>query len=108
MVEDGADDSVVVANDIFQEVNANKDGQMNYEEFAAMMKNRADWGNAFRHHYSRERFNNLSIRLMKDGSINMAVVEPNWRIDGSEANHQNQLEYKCTSRHGGSHLAATM
>jgi calcium-dependent protein kinase len=68
--EDGGDDCVDVANDIFQEVDTDKDGRISYEEFAAMMKTGTDWRKASRH-YSRGRFNSLSIKLMKDGSLNL-------------------------------------
>ncbi|XP_077213891.1 calcium-dependent protein kinase 3-like isoform X2 [Tasmannia lanceolata] len=70
LVEDGAADSADVADDIFQEVDTDKDGRISYDEFAAMMKTGTDWRKASRH-YSRGRFNSLSIRLMKDGSLNM-------------------------------------
>ncbi|KAA0044175.1 hypothetical protein IC582_009627 [Cucumis melo] len=70
LVEDGADDCTDVANDIFQEVDTNKDGLISYEEFVAMMKTGTDWRKASRH-YSRGRFNSLSIKLMKDGSLNL-------------------------------------
>ncbi|KAJ8533912.1 hypothetical protein K7X08_007236 [Anisodus acutangulus] len=68
--EDGSDDCTDVANDIFQEVDTNKDGRISYDEFAAMMKTGTDWRKASRH-YSRGRFNNLSVKLMKDGSLNL-------------------------------------
>lgn len=67
--EDGAIDNTDVANDILQEVDADKDGRISYDEFVAMMKTGTDWRKASRH-YSRGRFNSLSIRLMKDGSLN--------------------------------------
>ncbi|TQD82404.1 hypothetical protein C1H46_032046 [Malus baccata] len=70
LMEDGADDCTDVANDIFQEVDTDKDGRISYEEFVAMMKTGTDWRKASRH-YSRGRFNSLSIKLMKDGSINL-------------------------------------
>ncbi|KAG7017220.1 Calcium-dependent protein kinase 13 [Cucurbita argyrosperma subsp. argyrosperma] len=70
LVEDGADDCTDVANDIFQEVDTNKDGLISYDEFVAMMKTGTDWRKASRH-YSRGRFNSLSIKLMKDGSLNL-------------------------------------
>ncbi|KAL0338181.1 UNVERIFIED_CONTAM: Calcium-dependent protein kinase [Sesamum angustifolium] len=70
LMEDGADDSTDVANDIFQEVDTDKDGRISYDEFVAMMKTGTDWRKASRH-YSRGRFNSLSIKLMKDGSINL-------------------------------------
>ncbi|KAL5721038.1 non-specific serine/threonine protein kinase [Ranunculus cassubicifolius] len=72
--EDGAD-FVDVAHDIFQEVDTNKDGKISYDEFAAMMKTGTDWRKASRH-YSRGRFNSLSIKLMKDGSLNMGSEQP--------------------------------
>ncbi|RWV94818.1 hypothetical protein GW17_00042609 [Ensete ventricosum] len=68
--EDGAADSIDVANDILQEVDTDKDGRISYDEFVAMMKTGTDWRKASRH-YSRGRFNSLSIRLMKDGSVNL-------------------------------------
>ncbi|GAA0165470.1 non-receptor serine/threonine protein kinase [Lithospermum erythrorhizon] len=57
-----------VINAIMQEVDTNKDGRISYDEFAAMMKTGTDWRKASRQ-YSRERYNNLSLKLMKDGSF---------------------------------------
>ncbi|XP_041996856.1 calcium-dependent protein kinase 13-like isoform X2 [Salvia splendens] len=71
--EDGEDDSADVANDIFQEVDRDKDGLISYDEFVAMMKTGTDWRKASRH-YSRGRFNSLSIKLMKDGSVNLGSL----------------------------------
>ncbi|KAL6496170.1 Calcium-dependent protein kinase 13 [Orobanche gracilis] len=70
LTEDGVDDCTGVANDIFQEVDTDKDGLISYDEFVAMMKTGTDWRKASRH-YSRGRFNSLSIKLMKDGSVNL-------------------------------------
>ncbi|GLT92706.1 hypothetical protein SLE2022_105310 [Rubroshorea leprosula] len=70
LMEDGADDYTDVASDIFQEVDTDKDGRISYDEFAAMMKTGTDWRKASRH-YSRGRFNSLSIKLRKDGSLNL-------------------------------------
>ncbi|CAD5172547.1 calcium-dependent protein kinase 16-like [Musa acuminata AAA Group] len=70
LAEDGSPDSMDVANDILQEVDTDKDGRISYDEFVAMMKTGTDWRKASRH-YSRGRFNSLSIRLMKDGSLNL-------------------------------------
>ncbi|KZV56475.1 calcium-dependent protein kinase 7-like [Dorcoceras hygrometricum] len=47
------------------------DGRISYEEFAAMMKAGTDWRKASRQ-YSRERFNSLSLKLMRDGSVHFA------------------------------------
>lgn len=47
-----------------------QDGRISYDEFVAMMKTGTDWRKASRH-YSRGRFNSLSIKLMKDGSLNL-------------------------------------
>ncbi|GMH30001.1 hypothetical protein Nepgr_031844 [Nepenthes gracilis] len=69
LMSDGADDCADVANDIFQEVDVDKDGKISYDEFVAMMKTGTDWRKASRH-YSRGRFNNLSLKLMNDGSLN--------------------------------------
>ena len=48
-----------------------QDGRISYEEFAAMMKAGTDWRKASRQ-YSRERFNSLSINLMRAGSLELA------------------------------------
>ncbi|KAJ0983905.1 hypothetical protein J5N97_002261 [Dioscorea zingiberensis] len=74
LVEDGTTDSTDLVNDILQEVDTDKDGKINYDEFVAMMKTGTDWRKASRH-YSRGRFNSLSVRLMKDGSLNMGSSE---------------------------------
>ncbi|PKA59946.1 Calcium-dependent protein kinase 8 [Apostasia shenzhenica] len=50
--------------------NHEEDGKISYEEFAAMMKAGTDWRKASRQ-YSRERFTSLSLKLMKDGSLQM-------------------------------------
>ncbi|EEE64023.1 hypothetical protein OsJ_18852 [Oryza sativa Japonica Group] len=70
LVEDGATDIMEVVKDILQEVDTDKDGKISYEEFVAMMKTGTDWRKASRH-YSRGRFNSLSIRLIKDGSVKL-------------------------------------
>ncbi|KAG0460924.1 hypothetical protein HPP92_020878 [Vanilla planifolia] len=57
-----------VINAIIRDVDTDKDGKISYEEFAAMMKAGTDWRKASRQ-YSRERFTSLSLRLMKDGSL---------------------------------------
>ncbi|KAI3732339.1 hypothetical protein L1987_63543 [Smallanthus sonchifolius] len=74
LMEDGDEDVSNIANDIFQEVDTDKDGKISYEEFAAMMKTGTDWRKASRH-YSRGRFNSLSVKLMKDGSLNLGNSE---------------------------------
>ncbi|KAM3411016.1 hypothetical protein ACQJBY_002940 [Aegilops geniculata] len=70
LAEDGAVDITEVVKDILQEVDTDKDGKISFEEFVAMMKTGTDWRKASRH-YSRGRFNSLSIRLIKDGSVKM-------------------------------------
>jgi len=57
-----------VINAIMQDVDTDKDGRISYEEFATMMKAGTDWRKASRQ-YSRERYKNLSLKLMKDGSL---------------------------------------
>lgn len=52
-------------------VSYDQDGRISYEEFAAMMKAGTDWRKASRQ-YSRERFNSLSLKLMRDGSLQLA------------------------------------
>lgn len=65
--EDDANSEEVI-NAIMHDVDTDKDGQISYEEFAAMMKAGTDWRKASRQ-YSRERFNSLSLKLMRDGSL---------------------------------------
>ncbi|CAO2827100.1 unnamed protein product [Amaranthus hypochondriacus] len=72
LMEEGLDDCSNVANDIFQEVDTDKDGKISFEEFVAMMKTGTDWRKASRH-YSRGRFNNLSMKLLKDGSLKLGA-----------------------------------
>ncbi|KAJ0966306.1 hypothetical protein J5N97_027444 [Dioscorea zingiberensis] len=62
-----------VINAIFHDVDTDKDGRISYEEFAAMMKAGTDWRKASRQ-YSRERFNSLSLKLMKDGSLELKAL----------------------------------
>lgn len=56
---------VNVGDDVVQ------DGRISYEEFATMMKAGTDWRKASRQ-YSRERFNSLSLKLMREGSVQLA------------------------------------
>ncbi|KMT12334.1 hypothetical protein BVRB_5g102740 [Beta vulgaris subsp. vulgaris] len=72
LMEDGVEDCINVANDIFQEVDTDKDGKISFDEFVAMMKTGTDWRKASRH-YSRGRFNNLSMKLLKDGSLKLGA-----------------------------------
>lgn len=60
-----------VTNAIMHDVDTDKDGRISYEEFAVMMKAGTDWRKASRQ-YSRERFNSLSLKLMRDGSLQVA------------------------------------
>lgn len=48
-----------------------QDGRISYEEFAAMMKAGTDWRKASRQ-YSRERFNSLSLKMIREGTIHLA------------------------------------
>nr|CAB3458360.1 unnamed protein product [Digitaria exilis] len=57
-----------VINAIIRDVDTDKDGKISYDEFAAMMKAGTDWRKASRQ-YSRERFTSLSLKLQKDGSL---------------------------------------
>ncbi|XP_057515166.1 calcium-dependent protein kinase 8-like [Amaranthus tricolor] len=57
-----------VINAIMHDVDTDKDGRISYDEFSTMMKAGTDWRKASRQ-YSRERFNSLSLKLMKDGSL---------------------------------------
>ncbi|CAN1267781.1 Calcium-dependent protein kinase 8 [Linum perenne] len=60
-----------VLSAIMHDVDTDKDGRISYEEFATMMKAGTDWRKASRQ-YSRERFNSLSLKLMRDGSLQVA------------------------------------
>lgn len=57
-----------VISAIMHDVDTDKDGRISYEEFTVMMKAGTDWRKASRQ-YSRERFNSLSIELMRNGSL---------------------------------------
>ncbi|TQD74708.1 hypothetical protein C1H46_039752 [Malus baccata] len=57
-----------VIHAIMHDVDTDKDGRISYEEFAAMMKAGTDWRKASRQ-YSRERFNSISLKLMREGSF---------------------------------------
>ncbi|KAA8542373.1 hypothetical protein F0562_023491 [Nyssa sinensis] len=70
LADDSGNTDADVLNDIMREVDADKDGQISYEEFVAMMKTGTDWRKASRQ-YSRERFKSLSLNLMKDGSLQL-------------------------------------
>ncbi|KAA8528082.1 hypothetical protein F0562_035049 [Nyssa sinensis] len=65
--EDDANSEDII-NAIMHDVDTDKDGRISYEEFAVMMKAGTDWRKASRQ-YSRERFNNLSLKLIRDGSL---------------------------------------
>ncbi|KAL3534299.1 hypothetical protein ACH5RR_002760 [Cinchona calisaya] len=70
---DGVDaNSEEVIKAIIQDVDTDKDGRISYEEFATMMKAGTDWRKASRQ-YSRERYNSLGLRLMKDRSIQVMM-----------------------------------
>ncbi|KAM1100631.1 hypothetical protein FF1_007058 [Malus domestica] len=60
-----------VIHAIMHDVDTDKDGRISYEEFAAMMKAGTDWRKASRQ-YSRERFNSISLKLMREGSLQLA------------------------------------
>jgi len=62
-------DGMSVINAILEEVDTDRDGCISFDEFAAMMRRGTDWRKASRQ-YSRDRFNSLSIKLFRDGSIN--------------------------------------
>ncbi|KAK1390805.1 Calcium-dependent protein kinase 32 [Heracleum sosnowskyi] len=64
--EDANSEEVITA--IMHDVDTDKDGRISYEEFATMMKAGTDWRKASRQ-YSRERYNTISLKLMKDASF---------------------------------------
>ena len=67
--EDAKNEDVI--NSIMHDVDTDKDGRISYEEFAAMMKAGTDWRKASRQ-YSRERFNSLSLKMIREGTIHLA------------------------------------
>ncbi|KAL0371104.1 UNVERIFIED_CONTAM: Calcium-dependent protein kinase [Sesamum angustifolium] len=68
--EDNANTEEVI-NAIMHDVDTDKDGRISYDEFLTMMKAGTDWRKASRQ-YSRERFNSLSLKLIRDGSLQLA------------------------------------
>lgn len=70
LLDDEETNSEDVINAIMHDVDTDKDGRISYEEFAAMMKAGTDWRKASRQ-YSRERFNSLSLKLFRDGSLKL-------------------------------------
>lgn len=68
LADELGDNGEEVIDAIIRDVDTDKDGRISYDEFAAMMKAGTDWRKASRQ-YSRERFNSLSLKLMKDGSL---------------------------------------
>ncbi|KAG8371934.1 hypothetical protein BUALT_Bualt12G0014400 [Buddleja alternifolia] len=68
LVDDSGATSEEVINAIIHDVDTDKDGRISFEEFTGMMKAGTDWRKASRQ-YSRERYNSLSSKLMKDGSL---------------------------------------
>ncbi|KAE9619731.1 putative protein kinase CAMK-CDPK family [Lupinus albus] len=68
LVDEIDTNSEEVVTAIMHDVDTDKDGRISYEEFAAMMKAGTDWRKASKQ-YSRERFTSLSLKLMKDGSL---------------------------------------
>ncbi|XP_057791958.1 calcium-dependent protein kinase 10-like isoform X2 [Salvia miltiorrhiza] len=70
LVDESGEPELDVLNDIMREVDTDKDGQISYDEFVAMMKTGTDWRKASRQ-YSRERFKSLSLNLMRDGSLQL-------------------------------------
>lgn len=62
---------VCLVSVLFNFININghlQDGRISYEEFSTMMKSGTDWRKASRQ-YSRDRYNNLSLSLMRDTSV---------------------------------------
>ncbi|KAE8721091.1 Elongation factor family protein isoform 1 [Hibiscus syriacus] len=73
LADDLETNSEEVISAIMRDVDTDKDGRINYDEFVALMKAGTDWRKASRQ-YSRERFNKLGHKLMKDGSLQLHLV----------------------------------
>ncbi|CAI9259561.1 unnamed protein product [Lactuca saligna] len=71
--EDEANNEEVISA-IIHDVDTDKDGKISFEEFTAMMKAGTDWRKASRQ-YSRERYNNLSLKLFQDASLDLGNEE---------------------------------
>jgi calcium-dependent protein kinase len=69
-----SDAETSVVSGILEEVDTDKDGRISYDEFAAMMRRGTDWRKASRQ-YSRDRFNSLSMTLLRNGSVTPAAVQ---------------------------------
>ncbi|KAF6162277.1 hypothetical protein GIB67_008406 [Kingdonia uniflora] len=63
-------DNEQVIRDIMCDVDTDKDGQISYEEFKAMMKAGTDWKTSSRQ-YSRAILNTISLRLFKGASLQL-------------------------------------
>ncbi|KAJ1701065.1 hypothetical protein LUZ63_000844 [Rhynchospora breviuscula] len=72
LAHDLGSNSEEIINAIVRDVDTDKDGKISYEEFAHMMKAGTDWRKVSRH-YSRERFNSLSWKLLQDGAVQAAA-----------------------------------
>ncbi|KAJ7531292.1 hypothetical protein O6H91_14G039300 [Diphasiastrum complanatum] len=67
---------------ILLEVDVDKDGQISFQEFALMMRSGMDWRKASKR-YSRGRFNNLSIRVLKD--VSFGIKKSGTVVDGNHS-----------------------
>ncbi|KAF5785868.1 putative protein kinase CAMK-CDPK family [Helianthus annuus] len=68
--EDDEANNEEVISAIIHDVDTDKDGKISFEEFTVMMKAGTDWRKASRQ-YSRERYNNLSLKLFQNGSMDL-------------------------------------
>ncbi|KAL0355920.1 UNVERIFIED_CONTAM: Calcium-dependent protein kinase [Sesamum radiatum] len=87
LADESGETDVDVLNDIMREVDTDKDGQISYDEFVAMMKTGTDWRKASRQ-YSRERFKSLSLNLMKDGSLQLQDGFTASEVRGFDKDHE--------------------
>ncbi|KAL5206061.1 hypothetical protein ABZP36_034270 [Zizania latifolia] len=70
-------------DDIFLDVDKDKDGKISYEEFELMMKAGMDWRNASRQ-YSKAVFNTLSRKMFKDVSFKLDPSSGPLAVAGKE------------------------
>ncbi|KAK6123274.1 hypothetical protein DH2020_042981 [Rehmannia glutinosa] len=92
LVDESGEADLDVVNDIMREVDTDKDGQISYDEFVAMMKTGTDWRKASRQ-YSRERFKSLSLNLMKDGSLQLQDGIPEDEASEGEGASRKSFRY---------------
>nr|GMD31511.1 calcium-dependent protein kinase 10-like [Ipomoea batatas] len=71
LADESGECDISVLNEIMREVDSDKDGQISYEEFVAMMKTGTDWRKRHLGNTREKGSKSLSLNLMKDGSVQL-------------------------------------